>query len=99
MCFDETLTARITDIGVHVRSGDGTYLGAIHIHEGMKPRNAFDCINNDVSLVTLISFFIDFGAIYISCIKLIIFISVYRYLKKILSENELQQERSHYFEY
>lgn len=44
--FDDSLSARITDIGVHVRRGDGTYLGAIHIHEGFtnKPDQKLDNI-------------------------------------------------------
>lgn len=58
LCFDNTLTPRITDVGVHVRSGDGTYLGALHIHEGMKSINALDCSNDNVSLVSLIIYLI-----------------------------------------
>lgn len=57
LCFDDTLTARITDVGVHVRTGDGTYLGAIHIHEGMKSANTLDCSINNVSLVIWFFFY------------------------------------------
>lgn len=34
--FDDLVSARIIDVGVQVRHGEGTYLGALHIHEGIK---------------------------------------------------------------
>lgn len=58
LCFDNTFTARITDVGVHVRSGDGTYLGALHIHEGMKSTKVFGCSNDNVSMVLYFFYFL-----------------------------------------